>query len=72
MGSKLLAKHCALDEETRDRLKQAFEQKKLSARSYDRILRVARTVADLEGRERILREHLVMALRLRELDTYLL
>ncbi len=53
MRAEQIRKYCQLDQETEDMLRRAFETMRLSARSYDRILKVARTIADLNGRERI-------------------
>jgi magnesium chelatase family protein len=68
MSSRQLRKFCALDEGGRALLKQAMEELGLSARAHDRILRVARTIADLEGSERIQQAHLVEAISYRSLD----
>ena len=56
---------CTLDEECTELMRQAFNALGLTARSYDRILRVARTVADLDGSEDILPQHLAEAIRYR-------
>jgi len=69
MSSKEIASHCALDSQTAALLKLNFEKKGLSARSYDRILKVARTIADLEGAEKLIREHVAQALQYRQLDS---
>jgi len=53
MRTKELKAHCALDEPTLELLKMAMTELKLSARAYDRILKVARTIADLAGSERL-------------------
>jgi magnesium chelatase family protein len=68
MSSRQLRKHCALDEEGRALLKQAMEDLGLSARAHDRILRVARTIADLEGSADVRYGHLVEAIGYRSLD----
>ncbi len=61
-------KYCRLDEESETLLKNAFDKLKMSARAYDRILKVARTIADLEGTENIILQHLGEALQYRSLD----
>ena len=66
MGTKELAAWCALDEAGTALVRGAFDRLGLTARSYDRILRVARTIADLDGAERIAAEHLAEALQYRE------
>ena len=57
-----IKKYCNISYKDRDLLKQAFEQKNLSARGSQRILKVARTIADLAQEEHIKREHLVEAI----------
>jgi magnesium chelatase family protein len=68
LGGGALREHCALDKAQGDLLQQAMEKLGLSARAYDRILRVARTVADLAGAERIATAHLLEAIHYRSLD----
>jgi magnesium chelatase family protein len=68
MNSRQLRKCCALDEEGKGLLKTAMEELGLSARAHDRILRVARTVADLEGSADIKAGHLIEAIGYRSLD----
>ena len=71
MGPRLLRKYCALDPEGTDMLRRAVGALNLSARAYDRILKVARTVADLAGAERIGPTHLAEAVQYRTLDRQL-
>ena len=71
MGSRELKAHCELDEPTRELLKNAMTDYNLSARSYDRILKVARTIADLAASEKITSDHISEAIQLRSLDRQL-
>lgn len=68
MSHAQIRKHCAIDTSLGDLLQQAMEQLSLSARAYDRILKVARTIADLAGSERIESPHLLEAIQYRSLD----
>jgi magnesium chelatase family protein len=68
MSPRQLRKHCALDTEGKRLLKTAMEDLGLSARAHDRILRVSRTVADLEGSADIEAAHVVEAIGYRSLD----
>ena len=68
MGPRELADACALSPECEALMQQAYDAMGLTARSYDRILRVARTIADLAGSENIRREHLFEAIGYRALD----
>lgn len=63
-----IRKHCAIDTSLGDLLQQAMEQLQLSARAYDRILKVSRTIADLAGSDRIEAPHLLEAIQYRSLD----
>ena len=65
MQTKELRRFCAPDEEGDALLKAAFDRMRLSARSYDRILRVARSIADLEGSETIRADHIAEAIQYR-------
>ena len=65
MGPTHLRYHCVLSDAGHALMEQAFEAFGLTARSYDRILRVARTIADLEGSENILEEHIAEAIQYR-------
>ena len=71
MGSREIKTFCALDEPTHELLKQAMTDLKLSARAYDRILKVARTIADLAESSGIQAEHVCEAIQLRSLDRQL-
>jgi magnesium chelatase family protein len=68
MGPKELKQHCALDETAKGMLQMAMTDMNLSARAYDRILKVARTIADLAGAANIRTEHLSEAIQFRSLD----
>jgi magnesium chelatase family protein len=68
MGSRELKTFCALDDTTKELLKNAMAQYNLSARAYDRILKVARTIADLAGAENISTDHVSEAIQYRSLD----
>ncbi len=68
MNSALLQKICTVDEEGRELLKTAMERLGLSARAYDRILKVSRTIADLEDSADIAPVHLAEAIQYRSLD----
>lgn len=68
MGTRPLRKHCALDTEGRELLRKAMDELGLSARAHDRILRVSRTIADLEASDRIKAEHVVEAIGYRSMD----
>ena len=68
MGSKLTRQYCALTDECRTIMEQAMNRMGLSARAYDRILRVARTIADLETAPDINPDHLREAITYRSLD----
>ena len=71
MGTRELKQFCALDEQTKELLKFAMADLNLSARAYDRVLKVARTIADLAGSENITSEHISEAIQYRSLDRQL-
>jgi len=68
MSRRQVEQYCVLDEESRKTIAVAMERLKLSARAYDRILRVSRTIADLEGSDPIGLHHLAEAIQYRSLD----
>ena len=68
MGSREVKQHCALDESAQGMLQVAMSDLNFSARAYDRILKVARTIADLAGSEAIAADHIGEAIQYRSLD----
>src|SRR5262249_7736133 len=66
--ARLLRKHCALDEAGERTLEMAVRRMGLSARAHDRILKLARTIADLDGAESVSAKHLAEAVQYRSLD----
>ena len=68
MSGQLIRKVCILDKTSQDLLSKAMEKLQLSARAYDRILKVSRTIADLAGEDHILHTHVAEAIQLRSLD----
>lgn len=70
MNSKMINEFCKLDEESESLMKIAFDRFHISARGYTRILKVARTIADLDDSENILSHHLTEALAYRNIDKF--
>lgn len=68
MTPSMTRKFCPLDEKSKNMLERSFEALGLSARAYDKILRVARTIADLDASENIELEHITEAVQYRSLD----
>ena len=68
MGPKEIEQYCALDESSMNLIRNAMEKLNLSARAYDRILKVARTIADLEASDNIKTAHIAEAIQYRSLD----
>ena len=68
MTPRMLARYCALSPKVMDILRNAINKYDMSARAYDRILKVARTIADLAGSETIEAQHMNEAVSYRNLD----
>ena len=68
LSSTMIAKYCVLTESATTVLKSAFERLGMSARSYDRVLKIARTIADLDGAKLIDVKHITQAIQFRSLD----
>lgn len=65
---KLIEKYCQIDSDSKNLLEKAFKKLNLSSRAYNRILKVARTIADLEGKKNISKEDIAEAIQYRSLD----
>jgi magnesium chelatase family protein len=72
MSQKHIKKYCQLDNESKDFLKMAINELGLSARAYDKILKVSRTIADLDTSDNIKLEHISEAVQYRSLDRQIL
>ena len=68
LTGELMDKYCKLDTKSREILQKAFEKLGLSARAYNRILKVSRTIADLDGKDQIQANHIAEAIQYRNLD----
>ena len=68
MGTKQIREFCKLNSSSKELLKNAMQRLNLSARAYDRILKVARTIADLESSENVMESHISEAIQYRSLD----
>lgn len=68
MTPSMIRRFCRLDKESSALLKEAFSRLNLTARSYNRILKVARTIADLDGTPEIEAVHIAEAIQYRALD----
>lgn len=66
----MISKFCQLDNEGEELLQNAFKRFKLSVRAYEKILKVARTIADLDGKENIEVKHVAEAIQYRCLDKF--
>lgn len=68
MNTKYIQEYCALYGASKELLKTAMKRLNLSVRAYDRILKVARTIADLDDASHVVSGHIVEAIRYRSLD----
>ncbi|MCX7614265.1 MAG: ATP-binding protein, partial [Clostridiales bacterium] len=68
LTASMMREHCKLDSDCASLMKDAFDTLGLTARSYDRVLKVARTIADLGGVAEIKPEHIAEAVQYRSLD----
>ena len=68
LTNRLITKYCKLDPKGEEILKKAFEKLKLSVRAYEKILKIARTIADLEQKNDIEYKHVAEAIQYRSLD----
>ena len=66
----MITEFCQLDRKSEELLQDAFKKFKLSVRAYEKILKVARTIADLDGKENIEIKHVAEAIQYRSLDKF--
>ena len=71
MSTRQIKKYCPLDEASRSALENAIEKRGLSARAFDRIIKVARTIADLDAAPAIQLPHIGEAINYRSLDRFI-
>lgn len=71
MGARQVRDHCKLDAESKGYLEHAMQEMNFSARAHDRILKVARTLADLAGKDDITGSEMLEAIQFRSLDRQL-
>jgi magnesium chelatase family protein len=71
LTTKMIAEFCKLDKKGEELLQNAFRKLKLSVRAYERILKVSRTIADLENKENIEFKHIAEAIQYRSLDKFI-
>lgn len=71
LTTKMIAEFCKLDKKGEELMQSAFKKLKLSVRAYERILKVARTIADLEDKENIEVKHVAEAIQYRSLDKFI-
>ena len=68
MSLKQIKQFCRLPDEAQELIRQAMRTLNLSARGYHRVIKIARTIADLEGKDDIIQEHVAEALQYRRKD----
>ena len=68
MTTRLLKQHCKLNQDSQELIRVAMDELNLSARAYDRILKVSRTIADLDGVAEISEQHVSEAIQYRTFD----
>ena len=71
LSTKMIAEFCGLDNKGEELLQSAFRKLKLSVRAYERILKVARTIADLDCKKNIEFKHIAEAIQYRGLDKFI-